>query len=81
MIELKIKTGFPDIYGNEIWFQEVGVLSSVKRFLEVFGGMINQRIKGFYFDKKEIYISEDRSFTSLGIIKDSEIKLILDKNK
>ena len=56
IIKLKIKTGFPDSYGNEILYQEVGVLSSVKRFLEHIKNKINcQTIKGFYFDKKEIY--------------------------
>ena len=58
---------------------DVGVLSSVKRFLEFCRNVIGQRVKGFYFDNKELYFEEDRSFASLGINNDSEITLIFDK--
>jgi hypothetical protein len=57
----------------------VGVLSSVKKFLKAIENLSGLKVKGFYLDKREIYIKEDRSFSSLGIIANCKITLIIDR--
>ena len=80
IINLKIKLENQD--KESYYFNcEVGLLSSVKEFSEYVGITHGLMVKGFYFDKKKIYIEEDQSFASLGLIKDSEITLIFDKIK
>lgn len=60
---------------------EVGILNSVKEFIKIIEYLLKIKIKGFSLGKKEIYIKEDKSFASLGITNNCEIKLILEKNK
>ncbi len=60
---------------------DVGLLSSVKEFIKIIECFLTIKIKGFSLGKKEIYIKEDKSFASLGITNNCEIKLILEKNK
>ena len=78
-INLKIKLENPG-EKSKYFNCEVGILSSIKQFSEYLGITQDLTVKGFYFDKKSIYINEDQSFASLGIINDSEITLIFNKN-
>ena len=66
---------------NKYFNYKVGILNSVKEFLKIVESLIERKVKGFYLDKREIIIEEDRSFASLGIINDSEIKPIIENKK
>ena len=81
--EIILNTKFKDINGTVLsGFSpkySVGTLNSIKELVKIIEIQTSYEVKAFYLDGKQINFEVDKSFSSLGINKDSQAIIFVNK--
>ena len=81
--EIILNTKFKDINGTVLSNfspkYSVGTLNSIKELVKIIEIQTSYEVKAFYLDRKQINFEVDKSFSSLGINKDSQAIIFVNK--